>query len=194
VIHDRATKARVNALFLQDEVAAATTRAHAPRSTEAEARGDPRTRRQCLRHLRPDAGRAPRARRNTSSTPTSSAPAARLRTLACRSRGGHRVGWVSILDNDELRAILGIPKRVCPSPISASATRRTSWTSRAPAARLGHRLPACPRDLPRSAGKARAWDPRRVAPHPSWPPSVRARAETYDEHLSNAKRKRVGKP
>jgi len=114
-------QARVHALFLQEnEVAAANYEGHAPRSPDAEARGDRERAGQWSASPATGPGRPHVLGRNTIIDTTSSAP---LRDenlwLAARVEASVWAGPV-ILDNDELRAILGIPTRWCPSPISAS--------------------------------------------------------------------------
>src|SRR6266478_4820830 len=97
VIHDRATKARVHALFLQENEAAAANY-EGPRAALYRTRGGA--------HV---------LGRNTIIDTDLFSTCCAIENLWLAARvEGIGVGWVSILDNDELRAILGIPKPVVP--------------------------------------------------------------------------------
>jgi 5,6-dimethylbenzimidazole synthase len=117
VIHDRATKARVHTLFLQENAAAASNyegaRADLYRALKLEGIEDAPVN-VCVTCDRTRGGPHVLGRNSIIDTDLFSTCCAIENLWLAARVEGIGVGWVSILDNDEVRRILGIPDHVVP--------------------------------------------------------------------------------
>jgi len=117
VIHDRTTKARVHTLFLQENEAAAShyqgARAELYRALKLEGIEDAPVN-VCVTCDRTRGGPHVLGRNSIIDTDLFSTCCAIENLWLAARVEGIGVGWVSILDNDELRRILGIPDHVVP--------------------------------------------------------------------------------
>ena len=149
VIHDRATKARVHALFLQENQAAAANyegpRAALYRTLKLEGIEDAPVN-VCVTCDRTRGGPHVLGRNTIVDTDLFSTCCAIENLWLAARVEGIGVGWVSILNNDELRRILGIPEPVVPVAylcigyaqefLDEPELQRRGWAHRLPLARV----------------------------------------------------------
>jgi len=149
VIHDRATKARVHALFLQENQAAAANyegpRAALYRTLKLEGIEDAPVN-VCVTCDRTRGGPHVLGRNTIVDTDLFSTCCAIENLWLAARVEGIGVGWVSILNNDELRGILGIPEPVVPVAylcigyaqefLDEPELQRRGWAHRLPLGRV----------------------------------------------------------